>query len=79
MCKQVNNVANALLQHIYLDTTWREWDFVYGSLNDATGISENPEAIKPFYKRNSSNADLVKNRVKSDGLSINNIFTKYRS
>ena len=66
MCKQVNNVANALLQHIYLDTTWREWDFEYGSLTSVTGYGTSSSTIKPFYKRNSSNQQLTGNRVTSN-------------
>ena len=58
MCRQVNARANALLQHIYLDTCWREFDFEYGSLNKNVDVNG-----KPWYKYNSSNADLRADRV----------------
>ena len=58
MCKQVNVRANKLLQHIYLDTCWREFDFNYESLNrgvDVKGV--------PWYKYNSTNNSLRTDRV----------------
>ena len=58
MCKQVNQRANQLLQHIYLDTTWREFDFHYDSLDKGTDPGGTP-----WYKKNSSNVSLRTNRV----------------
>ena len=58
MCRQVNERANELLQHIYLDTTWREFDFNYDSLDKGTDING-----VPWYKKNSSNVSLRRNRV----------------
>lgn len=58
MCKQVNIRANKLLQHIYLDTCWREFDFNYESLDRGTDT----EGV-PWYKYNSTNRSLQTDRV----------------
>lgn len=66
MCKQVNIRANQLLQHIYLDTCWREFDFNYESLDrgtDTKGV--------PWYKYNSTNRSLQTDRVGTKSIGDN--------
>lgn len=74
MCKQVNTRANQLLQHIYLDTCWREFDFNYESLDrgtDAKGV--------PFYKYNSTNKQLRADRVGTRASGTSNTGNSYSS